>query len=568
MATSLPISISRSPAAPAPSMSSLSDVVSSYRRAQTFLSSSNITTADAFPDYLRQQEEQRSTHDYDDLDEIEDASLTDEAATPRASDIPEPLWDETPHASRVFHPRIETHERTPLLKKSSWHHDVQEAAPDQRRLSIHRRASRTTIASATVSEYYYKGGKSTYKQTLFNAIAILLGIGMLSEPLAFAYAGWIPGTLLIIFYGYITCYTAKILARIITEDPNLRTFADIGYKAFGPKSTVLTGLLFSMELFAVGVVLVTLYGDSLHLIIPSLTSNQYKIIGLVVIIPTVFLPLYILSYASLFGILSTMLIIVCIAIDGLMKTEAPGSLWDPAPTQWIIKDVRTVGVAFGLFMAGFGGHAVMPSLAEDMQNPEEFDGMINWAFGIATAVYGFIGAAGYLMFGDSVNEEISKNILETPGYPAFLNKVTVWMLVIAPLSKFALNTRPLNLTIEIWLGIDNATSQPRLLRPASPTRKSAETLATSVRNTSHPVLMIFERIGLTLMAVLVSILIPEFSTLMAFLGSFSAFMLCVIGPICAKIAIYKKCSFFDGTLLFSSIIFTVWGTVAALSESA
>ena len=42
---------------------------------------------------------------------------------------------------------------------------------------------------------------------MFNAIAILLGIGMLSEPLAFAYAGWTGGMLLIIFYGYITCYT-------------------------------------------------------------------------------------------------------------------------------------------------------------------------------------------------------------------------------------------------------------------------------------------------------------------------------------------------------------------------
>ena len=42
---------------------------------------------------------------------------------------------------------------------------------------------------------------------LFNATALLLGIGMLSEPLAFSYAGWICGTLLIVFYGCITCYT-------------------------------------------------------------------------------------------------------------------------------------------------------------------------------------------------------------------------------------------------------------------------------------------------------------------------------------------------------------------------
>jgi vesicular inhibitory amino acid transporter len=42
---------------------------------------------------------------------------------------------------------------------------------------------------------------------LFNSIAILLGIGMLSEPLAFAYAGWIGGTVLVLLFGGLTCYT-------------------------------------------------------------------------------------------------------------------------------------------------------------------------------------------------------------------------------------------------------------------------------------------------------------------------------------------------------------------------
>jgi solute carrier family 32 (vesicular inhibitory amino acid transporter) len=67
-------------------------------------------------------------------------------------------------------------------------------------------------------------GQSTFSQTvslvfiltmfailtpdqLFNATGLLLGIGMLSEPLAFSYAGWICGTLLIVLYGSITCYT-------------------------------------------------------------------------------------------------------------------------------------------------------------------------------------------------------------------------------------------------------------------------------------------------------------------------------------------------------------------------
>jgi vesicular inhibitory amino acid transporter len=96
---------------------------------------------------------------------------------------------------------------------------------------------------------------------------------MLSEPLAFAYAGWIGGTVLIVFFGFLNCYTsvelalfdcdppltacnsAKILARIILEDPRLRSYADIGRKAFGSKSTALTTILFCLELFAVRLVL-------------------------------------------------------------------------------------------------------------------------------------------------------------------------------------------------------------------------------------------------------------------------------------------------------------------------
>jgi solute carrier family 32 (vesicular inhibitory amino acid transporter) len=105
---------------------------------------------------------------------------------------------------------------------------------------------------------------------------------MLSEPLAFSYAGWGCGTLLLMFYGLLTCYTyvslapheifwlietglsAKILARFIIADPAVRTYADIGRKAFGKRSTNFISILFCLELFTVTVALVTLYGDSLR----------------------------------------------------------------------------------------------------------------------------------------------------------------------------------------------------------------------------------------------------------------------------------------------------------------
>ena len=41
---------------------------------------------------------------------------------------------------------------------------------------------------------------------LFNSIAVLLGLGILSEPFAFAAAGWVGGVLITIGYGFVACY--------------------------------------------------------------------------------------------------------------------------------------------------------------------------------------------------------------------------------------------------------------------------------------------------------------------------------------------------------------------------
>jgi hypothetical protein len=70
------------------------------------------------------------------------------------------------------------------------------------------------------------------------------------------------------------------------------------------------------------------------------------------LVPLVFLPLSILSYTSIFGICSTLLIILVIFVDGFSKPDAPGSLWSPAATSWGTGSMTELGVAFGLLMAG------------------------------------------------------------------------------------------------------------------------------------------------------------------------------------------------------------------------
>ena len=80
----------------------------------------------------------------------------------------------------------------------------------------------------------------------------------------------------------------------------------------------------------------------------------------------------------------------------------------------------------------------------------------------------------------------------------------------------------------------------------------------------NQILIVVERSVFALMAVAFSIFIPEFSAMMAFLGSFSAFMLCVIGPVAAKVALTNgKIGAFDAMLLAVGAAMMVWGTGAA-----
>ncbi|KIJ21596.1 hypothetical protein PAXINDRAFT_63380 [Paxillus involutus ATCC 200175] len=396
---------------------------------------------------------------------------------------------------------------------------------------------------------------------------------MLSEPLAFAYAGWFWGTVLIIFFGVVTCYTAKLLTREILLDPRLRSYTDIGRKAFGPKSSLLTNSLFCLELFSVSVVLVTLAADSLHGVWPAYSANTYKIFSLLVLVPTVFMPLSILSFTSLLGISSTLLIIAVIFIDGFSKPDSPGSFWSPARTSLSPGTPGEVGVAFGLLMAGvgvfafvasartylfrqFSGHVVIPSLARDMIDPSQFNHMANWAFTIATFIYAIIGYAGYLMFGSSVSDEISKDLLATPGYNVRLNQLAMWLLVVTPLSKFALSTRPLNIVLEYLLGLESIT------RPNS-VEDGKGTISPKGHQLRNRIIVVIERVMVPVMSIVVSIAVPQFSSLMAFLGSFSAFVICVIGPISAKIAMTGRCQWHDAVLLGISTLMAVWGTFSA-----
>ncbi|KAG5353255.1 hypothetical protein C0989_008990 [Termitomyces sp. Mn162] len=122
----------------------------------------------------------------------------------------------------------------------------------------------------------------------------------------------------------------------------------------------------------------------------------------------------------------------------------------------------------------------------------------------------------------------------------------------------------LNATIEILLGID----VPFLVPEDIATKSNGLTTAPQGSHViSKKLSAITQRVIMTILSVTISILVPDFGAMMALLGSFAAFALCLIGPLSAKVALTGHFSVIDAILLAVGAIMAIWGMVAAASAA-
>jgi len=147
-------------------------------------------------------------------------------------------------------------------------------------------------------------GQSTVPQTIFNSVNVLIGVGLLSLPLAMKQAGWLIGLLFLAFAAVTTSYTAKILAKCLDVDRSLITYADLAFISFGHRARLVISLLFCLELIGACVALIVLFADSLHVLLSELSILQWKVVCGFMLLPLNFVPLRLLSVTSILGILS------------------------------------------------------------------------------------------------------------------------------------------------------------------------------------------------------------------------------------------------------------------------
>lgn len=135
----------------------------------------------------------------------------------------------------------------------------------------------------------------------FCSVNVLIGVGLLADPLAFADSGWIFGTLLLLFCALVTnctyhptsitalrsrltrlscADTAKMLAAMMRQDRHSHTYADVLIRAYGGKYTPsLIYFLFLVELLTFSVATVELFADSMASLFPKVGALAFKLIS-------------------------------------------------------------------------------------------------------------------------------------------------------------------------------------------------------------------------------------------------------------------------------------------------
>ncbi|XP_038700484.1 amino acid transporter AVT1I isoform X2 [Tripterygium wilfordii] len=386
-------------------------------------------------------------------------------------------------------------------------------------------------------------GTSSVFSTIFNGLNTLSGVGILSTPYALATGGWLSLVLLFVI-ALATFYTGLLIQRCMDADSTIKSYPDIGERAFGKKGRLLVSVFMNVELYLVATGFLILEGDNLHNLFPNVAleaggfrlggRQTFVIVVALVILPSVWVDnLSMLSYVSASGVLASAIILASIfwtaAFDGI-GFHGKGTMinWSGIPTS------------VSLYAFCYCAHPVFPTLYTSMQKKHQFSNVLILCFVLCTFCYASMAILGYLMFGSDVQSQVTLNL------PTNLlsSRVAIYTTLVNPIAKYALMVTP----------IVNS------LRSRFPNHYAKKPFS------------LFICTSLVISNVVVALAIPFFGYLMTLVGAFLSVTASIILPcLCySKISgIYRRFGWellVNGSIVVLGVAVAITGTYTSLKQ--
>ncbi|KAL9243015.1 hypothetical protein vseg_016957 [Gypsophila vaccaria] len=293
-------------------------------------------------------------------------------------------------------------------------------------------------------------GNSSFLKTLFNGLNSILGVGILSIPYALSSGGWLSLILLLIIIIAST-YAGILTKRCMDLNPSIKTYGQIGESSYGKIGKTIVSIILYVDLYLVLIGYLILEGDNLHNLFPSVKLNDilglkfdgnqtFVMIIALVLLPTIWLDdLSILAYFSATGIVACVVILVTVTWVGVF--DGVGFHNKGELVNW-----KGVPMAVSLFMFSYSANPVFPTLYTSMHKKKHFSKVLLIGFSFATIMNATMAILGYLMFGSSLQSQITLNLPTQ----YLSSKVAIYVAWMSPLSKFALIMKPVAETTESW----------------------------------------------------------------------------------------------------------------------
>ena len=180
------------------------------------------------------------------------------------------------------------------------------------------------------------------------------------------------------------------MRRCMDRNPNVTSYSDIASHAFGRKGKLVASLFTSLELYFVATGLLIMEGDNLHKLCPNFALNlgslsidgrhSVVILAGILILPTMWLSnLDVMSYVSACGVLSSLVVVVCVLCVGVTKGVGFHG-------KGLLINLQGVPTSLSLYTFCYGAHAMFPSIYSSMRRKNQFS-KVRFAFFSITSIW-------------------------------------------------------------------------------------------------------------------------------------------------------------------------------------
>ena len=391
-------------------------------------------------------------------------------------------------------------------------------------------------------------GKATTLQCIFNLANILMGVGLLSLPYAFAQAGWMGGIFALLSFSFVTWKTSIMIGRELNGDPRpssffhdspwktplqpgsvpearmrkpISSFPDIARAAFGEAGCLVLSIILYFELFSCICIFIVTIGDHMHTLFPSIPVITHQIwVGVISSIPILLLrTARLLSYLSAVGTFATVsvvgTVVLAYLLEGDITEKVAESMADPTPPPYHPTwNTRGLPLAFGLMAFCFSGHAIVPSIYSSMEKPQDFERVVNFTFIIVIIACLAVGLSGYFMFGSLVHDQVTISLEKHSAGPAMT--MLTYLMILTAYSKLTLTMFPLSIGME------------EIFAPFVSSERAMGLLSVVIK------------LVLILLALWVAIFVPSFSFLCGLVGLICTMAVSVVFPAAAYLRMFSS----------------------------